>query len=685
MILLILVFAVVILFEAFELSVLKRHEYVTLSKEQMLRMREVKAIRGNILSFDGRLLATSLPKYEIRFDTRAHGISDALFAEHVDSLALLCSQHFTDKSHTAWLQYLKNARAKNERYLYIAQEVSFETAKAMLNWPLFRMGRYKGGLIREERNVREMPFGRMARRTIGFKTPNGNAVGLEAAYDSLLRGVSGKRLEQRISGNVWRPVGQTEFNPDNGCDIVTTLDVNIQDVAEDALRRALSQNNAQSGCAILMEVESGAIRAIANFSRLPNGQYFEDINLAIHIASDPGSTFKLASTMALMEEGVLNLDDSIDINYGTRQFYDKTMVDAHVSGSQKIPFREVFEYSSNVGIAGLVYDRFSKKPEKFIAYLSSLNLDRPLGIQIPEEGNIRIKRPTDKDWNMNTLPWTAIGYESRITALQTLTLYNAVANRGVMVKPYFVSEIRKTGKTLWTHKQEVLNAQIASDATIEKATQLLRGVVERGTARKLKNLDYEVAGKTGTVQILKGTRYDKGSHKASFVGFFPATQPKYTCIVVVNAPRGGEYTGAQIAGPVFREIADKVYAQRFDMHPAITATENAPLPYVKNGNRDDIKTLLDQLGISSRTYGNAAAPTWVTATRKEKSIRLNEKEHTLSTTPNTVGMGLRDALYLMEQCGYKVRVVGAGKVIHQSIMHGTQIKKGSTITLTLAL
>lgn len=679
----ILIFSGFVVVKAFKLTMLESEEYKELSREQSTRLKEVKAVRGSIYSSDGKLLATSMPRYEIRFDTRASGITDELFNQSVDSLAILCSQFFPKKNQRMWRDYLKSGRRKRERYMLIETDVSYEKAKALSEWPIFRMGKYKGGLIREERNVREMPFVNMGRRTIGFITGEGNKVGLEKAYDSTLSGISGKRLEQRVYGNVWRPIKSGNvFQPKDGNDIVTTLDISIQDVAEDALKRALISSNAQSGCAVLMEVKTGHIKAIANYTRTSSGDYFEAINYAINVASDPGSTFKLASAIALLEENAIDIEDSVNINYGRIKFYDRNMEDAHLSAYKKQTFQYIFEHSSNVGFASLVNETFKSKPDGFIRYLSAMNMDRPLGIEIQEEGNIRVKKPQDKDWYATTLPWLAIGYESRITPLQTLALYNAVANKGKMVKPIFVQKVTKTGRNIQTFEPVVLNEKICSDKTLKKIHDLLVGVVENGTAKNLKNLDYKVAGKTGTAQILMGGRYDKGSHKASFVGYFPAENPQYTCIVVVNAPRGGVYYGGLVAGPVFKEIADKVYASMTELHPELEQQDEISLPIVKSGYRDDIKLVLNKLKISSHTEEGEVD--WVGfGGVSGKSIRLKELPIQDGIMPNIKGMGLRDALYLLENMGLKVRVNGYGKIKEQSIQVGAKVRQGDAVYLTL--
>jgi cell division protein FtsI (penicillin-binding protein 3) len=680
----ILLFAVVVFYHAVDLAIFKKEKYEAIRIKNSTRIREVKAIRGNILSTDGRLLATSMPKYDIVFDPLA--IKSEEFNNKIDSLALLLAVNFSNKNYQGWRNYLINSRSRGERYVLIQRKVAYELAKDMAEWPIFRNGRYQGGFIKEEHTVREMPFGNIARRTIGFVSPNGQMVGLENAFDSILRGKSGERMEQRVSSKIWRPVGNTEFKPSNGLDIITTLDVGIQDVAEDALKKALYNSNAQSGCAVIMEVKTGAVRAIANFSRMSNGSYFEDINLAISIASDPGSTMKLASAMALIEEQkIKSLDDSVVINYGKRKFFDRDLYDSdYPSANHKLTFRQVFEKSSNVGIAGAVYDHFANKPMDFLKYLSALNMDRPLGLEIQEEGNILIKDPSRKDWTQISMPWTSIGYESRVTPMQTLAMYNAIANDGFFVKPFFVEKISRFGKTLWEYEAEVSQKSVCSPRTLGLLKELLVGVVQNGTATNLKNPNYQVAGKTGTVQVLVGTKYDKGLHKGTFVGYFPAENPQYTCIVVINAPAGGEYYGGRIAGPVFLEIADKVYAGRHDLHPVLAKQKEIQLPQVKYGNKEDIKKVLNELGISSSTSNSSTSGSdWVRSSTSQFYVNLKEMEENKDLVPDVRGMGLRDALFILENLGLNVSVQGYGKVIYQNIKPGSKFNTGDQIFIEL--
>lgn len=681
----VVVLAVGVLITISRLQFYEKEKWVALSKEQSTMLREVEAARGNIYSEDGSLIATSVPRFDIRIDTRASGITDEVWDKELDSLCLIISQQFKDKTFAEWRRMLQKGRVKNDRYLLLKRNVSYDIAMAMEEWPIFRMGKYKGGFIREESHRREFPFGMLARRTIGFSRPDFK-VGIEGAFDSLLKGISGKRLEQRLYGGVWKPIKDgNEFEPRNGLDIVTTIDINIQDVAEAALLRTLLNNEADHGCAIVMEVKTGQIKAIANLAQTAPGVYNEVYNHAIGEASDPGSTFKLVSALALIEDGFTSLEDSIDIEWGKTRFYDITMEDAHASPFKKRTFREVFEHSSNVGVAKEVYKYYKTQPEKFLSHIYKLGLDKPIGLELKGEGVPRIKKPGQKDWYATTLPWMAIGYETRITAMQMLAVYNAIANEGKMVKPYFVKEIKETGKVIESFGTQVLNPAICSPETLSKLKELLTGVVQNGTGEKLKGLDYSVAGKTGTAQIIhNASGYDKNSHKASFVGYFPADRPLYTCIVVVTAPKKGIYYGGSVAGPVFKEIADKIYSSQYQLHPELQQNQKSGMPYVKTGTKDDIKTVLNKLMISSHTQNYTGESEWVKVTRNENNLDLFEWKPTPQHVPDVRGMGLKSALYILENRGLKVMVTGYGVIREQSVVPGSIIKKGDTIWLRLS-
>ncbi|MCK4639399.1 MAG: penicillin-binding protein 2, partial [Bacteroidales bacterium] len=421
------------------------------------------------------------------------------------------------------------------------------------------------------KTIRKMPFKELAKRTIGYENKKENLfVGLEGAYSEYLEGKKGKQLRQRICNGDWKPIqDENEIEPQNGKDIITTIDINIQDVAENALLEHLKEHKAFQGCAILMEVETGYIKAIANLQYdSSDNKYKESYNYAFAENVEPGSTFKLASMIAVIEDRKVNLSDTIDTGDGWIVYYNRTMRDAYKIRDGKITCREAFEKSSNVGVSMIIWDAYKKNPEKFVEHLYDMSLNKPLGIEFQGEGHPFIKHPKDKKiWYGTTLPWMSVGYEISLTPLQILTFYNAVANGGKMVKPMFVKEIRQTGKTIKTFKPVVINKSICSKRTIDTVQSLLEGVVERGTAKSLNNSIYKIAGKTGTAQIAnKNKGYNKGFYNASFVGYFPADDPKYSCIVVVNKPSGGKYYGSSVAAPVFKEIADKVYATQLDIH-----------------------------------------------------------------------------------------------------------------------
>jgi cell division protein FtsI (penicillin-binding protein 3) len=537
-----------------------------------------------------------------------------------------------------------------------------------------------------ERNRRYKPFQILAERTIGYSVEGVAPVGLEGSFDRILAGTSGKRLMQKVSGGVWIPINdENEIEPENGKDIIATLDVNIQDVAEDALHKALVKHNAQYGTAVLMEVETGEIKAIANLTKMPDGSYREQYNYAIGLSAEPGSTFKLASVIALLEDGYVELTDSFDTEHGQKKYFDRIMKDAEEGGHGKVSFQQAFELSSNVAISKAVYANYAKQPSKFIERLEALKLDQALGLQLSGEGTPHIKHPKDKDWYGTTLPWTSIGYEVHITPLQMLTLYNAVANKGRMVKPKLVREIQQTGRVLKQFPTEEICKSICSEATLKAVKLMMEGVVERGTAKNLKNPYYTIAGKTGTAQIADAKHGYNKVYQSTFCGYFPADKPKYSCIVLVNSPSNGIYYGALVAGPVFREIADKVYSGNTEMQPAILVQETekgAAVPAVKAGFRDDLQRVLNRLAVSSQLAGQEDAE-WVSGAPKNNAVQLNSRTYDSRFVPNVSGMSLKDALYLLENAGLRVLSRGYGRVRNQSLQPGQTIIKGSTIYIEL--
>lgn len=685
------VFGVMIVVYAFRIQTIEGEKWRTLANELSTSYQTIEATRGNIYSDDGSLLATSVPVYDIRMDMQASGLKGAIFNNSVDSLAYLLAKEFPQYTKIQFLRRLKQARIDRKRYFLVKRNVNFNQVKKMKDWPLFRLGKYKGGFIVIEKERRQQPFKILAKRTIGYSREGIAPVGLEGAYDEVLSGVSGKRLMQKVSGGQWIPVNyDNEIEPENGKDIYTTIDINIQDVAENALLEALIKHNAENGCAILMEVKTGRIKAIANLTRKGDGEttiYSESYNYAVGESAEPGSTFKLTSLIALLESGAADLGDSVDIESGKTMFFDRTMKDSEGSAAGKLTLQQSFEKSSNVGISKLVYEHFAKKPEEFVKLLKSLGIDKPLGLQIFGEGKPRIKNPSDRDWSGTTLPWMSIGYEVRVTPLQILALYNAVANNGVMVKPVFAREVRHVGKLIDKFETQVLNKSICSKSTLKKVRQTMEGVVLRGTARNLRNKNYTVAGKTGTAQIADAKNGYRRYYKSSFAGYFPANNPEYTCIVSINGASNGVYYGSLVAGPVFKEIADKVYASKLDLHLDINErklkTKNT-LPSPKVAQKEELKTVLNKINISSKTTGELDENQWVYTVGKGSSLKIQERKVISGLVPNVVGMGLKDALFLIENSGMKARFMGSGKVRKQSISPGKKVIRGTTIIIELS-
>lgn len=682
-------FALAILGKVLHIQLVEGKELRKRSESQALEYRKVEALRGNVFSSDGNFLAISVPVYELRMDMRADGLKKENFEKNVDSLAWHLTNLFKDRTVADYASILRKGFNEGRRYLFIKKDVSFSQMQKVMKFPLFRDGINKSGMIAEASTRRIRPYKNLAARTIGKSDLDGGSYGLESAYNEQLTGTEGLRLMQKLSGGIWRPVGDDyTIEPENGADLYTTIDVTLQDVAQSELSRQLALHNAGHGCVVMMEVATGDIKAISNLKRMGDGSYVENQNYAVWESVEPGSVFKLATMMALMEDGHIKLSDSINTGDGTAKFYSQIMKDSHEGGDGIISMKQAFEKSSNVSMAKMVWKYYKDEPEKFIKRLSQFHLDHPLGIQIPGEGAPRIKNPKDKDWSGTTLPWMSIGYESRLTPLHVLTFYNAVANDGKMVKPRFVKEIRRRGKVVKNYESEIIANKIASETTIRQAREMMEGVVQNGTARNLKGLMYKTAGKTGTAQIAGKGGYREGgkvTYRASFVGYFPADNPRYSCIVVVSAPSNSVYYGNVVAGPIFKAVADKVYAGALDIHKPYN--RNLPLisdtnyPMVKSGYVMEMSSILNKLNISNEIVssdGGFALPK-----RTNQKFTFNKPSHTEGTIPNVKGMGARDAIYLLEGIGLKVVVTGRGAVVEQVPQSGTTIKKGQTVTIQL--
>jgi cell division protein FtsI (penicillin-binding protein 3) len=659
----------------------------------------IEGVRGNIFDVNGALLATSVPYYEVAIDACVSGVDDKMFKEKRDSLALCFSNLFGDKSQQEYSKILRKARADKDRYVVIQRGVSYKDLQQIKKFPLLRKGS-RGGLITMQTNKRERPFQWLAARTIGLSREGIKPVGLEGAYDSVLLGTPGKRLMQKIAGGIWRPINsENEVEPKDGSDLYTTLDINIQDVAENALMKALKKNHASHGCAVLMEVRTGAIKAIANLSRSgSDSNYYESLNQALIDANEPGSTFKLASFLAAIDDYNVSLDEKIFVGNGEVTYYNKTIKDAHPPKTSTLTLQQIFETSSNCGTAKMIMKYYQKNPQQFVNKIRSFHIDRKLGICIQGEASPFVKDVNHKDWSGLTLPQMSYGYETLLTPLMTLSLYNAIANDGKMVRPQFVREIRKKNTVLKKFDTEVIAEQIVKKETVAKAKILMEGVVQNGSGKGLNITAFKVGGKTGTAQIAKmGARKGSGktaygdvgdrTYQASFVGYFPAERPLYTCIVVINSPNNGVYYGGLVAGPVFKEIAEKVYSGSVDFLEPINSKNDllTKAPDVITTRSDEVKKVAAAFSIPAKTPDSNL---YISQNKKD-STRIAVYENSIESQlkkgimPNLTGLSAKDALYLLENHGLYVRMTGFGSVKKQSIEAGQRIMKGNKVTLTL--
>lgn len=702
----VLVVAVVILTRLFQLTITDAHIWEAKADSLYVKLVDVPTQRGNILADDGSLLATSLPFFDIHFDAKATGLTPEIFNDQaVDSLSWLLStyidQQYTPGAYRQWFDSLRAAdeRTRGIRYVPIAKNLPYSKMLLIKTFPIFREGRNDGGFILEQNSRRERPFKMLAQRTIGYSQREGALpVGIEGSFNTILDGKRDdlpQQLMLKVPGDIYIPINDlAEIEPASGDDVVTTLDINIQDAAESALLNACQTHNADHGCAIVMEVKTGKIRAMANIGRTKSegkAGYWETYNYAVGERVEPGSMFKLASFMAMMEAGELDdFDQKVPVYGGKVKIYEEELVDAVPHGLDSMTIRQIFAQSSNVGTATLTQQFFKSKPAAFVQQLRDFNLDMPTGIEIGGEENPIVKNPEDpkSEWSGTTLPWMSIGYELLLTPLQMLTFYNAVANDGRMMKPYLVQRTEHYGEVIKEFRPVTMRRNIASKNTIRKAKELLKEVVTTGTAKNIYTPLFEIAGKTGTAQInYHKFRATKGiRHQAGFCGFFPADDPVYSCIVVISEPERGGYHGAEVAAPVFRQIADKCFAMKAELHRPVNADKPvalkaSQLPSYDAGAKEDLKESLRWLGLDFDPAADVAD--WGVMVAKD-SLGLTMQNRTVGdkNIPSVVGMGLKDAMYLLENRGCRVQVRGVGKVRRQSLAVGTRAS-GQTCVLFL--
>lgn len=641
-----LVMAVLILIKLNNIQWVEGPYYRKLAKERTVKNFTIPANKGNVYSADGSLLATSIPEYSIYFDAVAP--SSELFKENIKALSDSLSVMF-GKSSGHYQAKLQKARANKSRYLFIAKKLSYTEQMRIKSFPLFNKGANKGGLIIEQKIVREHPIGLVAKRTIGYERSNEDGKGLEYAFRDYLNGKNGHRMMQKIAKNQWKPINDVnEKEPVDGYDIISTIDVYIQDIAHHALLKQLEYYTADHGCVVVMETKTGHIKAISNLGRAEDGSYFETQNYAITESHEPGSTFKLIDLIALLDDKKVDTSTVYDSRGGVVEYYGKKVKDSKPGGYGKISVGKAFEVSSNTVLVQAVVDHYKNNPKQFVDRINSYGLNKPLDLPIKGEGKPYIPQPGTTGWYGTTLPWMAFGYGLSVTPLQTLTLYNAVANNGVMVKPIFVSEIKEWNKIIKKFDTQVINPKICSQEALKKVHKVLENVVEKGTGSKLYSKDFSMAGKTGTAQV---NYKDKSNmyYASSFVGYFPANQPKYSCIVVVHKPNvTAGYYGADVAGPVFKRIAQKIF------------TDSPSMNLVKN---IDAKVVAQE-----KSYAE-----YYKKVEKEEQI-----------VPNVKGMEGMDAVALLENLGLKVKVIGVGKVKKQSLTSGQAFNKNQIIIIELS-
>ncbi len=685
----ILFLGITIIGRAFYIQNMEGNYWRSKSDSLHTKIINLDAERGTIYSEDGSMLSTSIPYFNIYIDFAAEGLRDKngkRFKENVDSLSLCLARLFKDASTSEYKKLLQQGYKAKDRFFLLKRNISFEDYKQMRQFPLVRLGRNKSGFIAEVQSKRLNPFGLLANRTIGLARENAQNVGLERTYDSLLKGESGKKLVRFIAGGVAVPVEGFEVEAENGNDICTTLDVNMQDIAENALLRMMVENECDHGTCIVMEVATGKIKAIANLGRTAQGGYWEDLNYAIR-ASEPGSTFKLATLLSVLEDKHVTLSTRVNLEGGRWQYGRRTVFDSEKHGRYDVTVKDAFEESSNVGMAKLAVTHYSKNPEQFINHLKKLRLNQLAGIDLVGETSPVIKSPKSKTWSATSLPWMAFGYEVLISPLQTLMLYNAVANDGKMMKPYLVNSIQKDGIVIKENKPEVLEEKICSEQTLKQLKLCLEGVMIEGTGRSLRSPYYRTAGKTGTALVANGSRgYADRIYQSSFAGYFPANNPKYSCIVVIkNKPFARKFYGASVAGPVFKEIADKLYAMNVDKSSyniTLNAIRKDSTAFTYAAGTDEVKCVFNTLGLQFVDSGKGKNDYSVVVSDPKKSV-LTTRTIQKNTMPNVKGMGLKDALYLLESINLKVVVSGKGKVVTQSLDPGTAITKGATVLIQL--
>lgn len=680
-------FGVAIIMKAAWIQVKEGPKLRALAKEMRTHNTMLPAERGNIYTEDGLLLCSSIPQFDLHVDFSV--INKDTFYRNIDTLSARMSHLFRDASAEQYKQKFVAAYEAQEKYFSLKRNLPYYQFQAVRSFPIFNKGKRVGGLIVQSRVKRINPYGMLAYRTIGLYRENVQNIGLEAAFDSVLHGQNGSRLDQKVTGGVWMPVEGSEIEPVKGRDVVTTIDVGIQEVAQHALMSVLKQYECKYGTVVVMEVQTGKIRAMVNLGRQKDGSYWEDLNYAM-FATEPGSTFKLATLTALLSDGYINVEKNVHCEGGRKQFFDRVMHDSHY-GLADITIKEAFAQSSNVGMAKLAQQHYGNNPEKFIEHLKRLRLTKKTDIDLIGERRPAVITPGSKHWRSTTLPWMATGYGILLSPLHTCMLYNAVANNGKMMKPYLISAIREYGKDQRVFEPTVLVEKIAPDDAIRQLRDCVEEVVRKGTGKHIQSPFYSIAGKTGTAQVAdQGIRYTDGVYQGSFVGYFPADKPRYTIAIVIRTKaRSTSYYGGTLAAPVFRMISDKIFADGLGQW-------SAPLDSLSLHGKPALAANLSATGYAYqrllKTVGKSAfseidaSPSSISQLILDtgKNAYIKSRDVYSGIVPDVKGLSVRDAVYLLESQGLKVWVKGRGVINGQSLAPGTKVEKGKEIILILS-
>lgn len=692
----------VIVGKAMYISTVKRDYWMQVASRLKKDSVDVKPVRGNILSCDSRLMASSLPEFRLYMDFVAGGEKkDSLWQVKVDSICMGLHEIFPEKSAAEFKRDLEEGRAKKSQNWPIwGRRVSYNVYSEVKKLPVFNLSPYKGGFHVETFNARQRPFGSLAQRTVGdmFGAKDTARCGLELSFDSILRGKMGKISRRKVMNKY---LSITMQEPVDGADIITTIDVNMQDLAERALIDELKEINGNVGVAIVMEVKTGDVKAIVNMTKCGEGVYREIKNSAVSDLLEPGSVFKTASIMVALDDGVVDTTYTVDTGSGIWEMYGAKMRDHnwHRGGYQMLRLPQTLEYSSNIGISRIIDKFYGKNPEKFVQGIDRLGLREDLKIPLVGATPPRIRMPKKNskgqyvNWSKTALPWMSIGYETQIPPISTLTFYNAIANNGTMVRPRFVKQVVKDGEVIMDFPTEVIKQKICKEKTLREIQTILEHVVSQGLGKKAGSQSFKVAGKTGTAQISKGAGgYKSGqvNYLLSFAGYFPADAPRYSCIVCIQKS-GLPASGGGMSGVVFHNIAEGIMAQslKLDVTDACDSL-SVLIPDVKGGNIAAAGYVLNRLGIKTNKNWNGSYadgnPIWGKARSNKSDVYLAKGPlYGSKTVPDVTGMGARDAVYLLESRGIKVRLHGRGKVTGQSLPSGHVIKKGEVCSLKLEL